>query len=86
MTAATADIAPLEALARIEELIDLSDILRKLADPKRARDSRPRIWTSSRPSTAGSWLCIWPPGADIVRCKVIDDIWHQHPRHARLRT
>ncbi|MEA2232863.1 MAG: hypothetical protein QOD83_2679 [Solirubrobacteraceae bacterium] len=37
MTAATADIAPLEALARIDELIDLSDILRKLADPEEGK-------------------------------------------------
>jgi len=72
-------ISPSEALARLDEQLDLSDIRRKLADPDEgkgyAADHLDLLETEYRKFVA---LRVAHPDADIVPCKVVDEMWHQH--------
>ena len=50
-----------DELAKVNSLVDLSNVREKLADRERS--------TSEHLSY---------PDADIVPCKIVDEIWHQH--------
>ena len=80
MTATTTThIAPLEALARTEELVDLTDIRRKLADPEEGKGlMAEQLDVMEAEYRRFLALHLAYPGADIVPCKLVDEIWHQH--------
>jgi hypothetical protein len=80
MTAATTtDIAPLEALARTQELIDLTAIRRKLADPEEGKGlMAEQLDVMEAEYRRFLAMHLAYPGADVVPCKIVDEIWHQH--------
>lgn len=72
-------ISPAEALAKLEEQLDLGAIRRKLEDPEEGKgyssDHLDLLETEYRRFLA---LRLAYPDASIVPCKVVDEMWHQH--------
>lgn len=74
-----APTAPTEALLTLDALLDLTNIRLKLADPEEGAGL-----TSARMDVLEAEyrkflaLHIAYPDADIVPCKIVDQIWHQH--------
>jgi hypothetical protein len=68
-----------DALARVEEVIDLANVRRKLADHEEGkgygRDELDRMEREYRRYLALQLAC---PDAAIVPCKIVDEMWHQH--------
>jgi hypothetical protein len=68
-----------EALARLEESLDLSNIRMKLADTDEglglSNDFLDLMETEYRKFLA---LQILYPDVDIVPCKIVDEMWHRH--------
>lgn len=71
--------APREALRRLDDLLDLSGVRLKLADPEEGKglhaDQLDLMEGEYRKFLA---LHIAFPDATIVPCALVDDIWHQH--------
>jgi hypothetical protein len=67
------------ALAQLEDLLDLSNVKMKLADadegPGLSRDSIDLMDDEYRKFLA---LQLMYPDADIVPCKIVDEMWHRH--------
>lgn len=77
--AATTEISPAEALARVEELIDLTGVRRKLADPEEGKGySVEYLDVMEREYRRFLALHTAFPATEIVPCKLVDEIWHQH--------
>jgi hypothetical protein len=76
---ATPPIAPAEALDRLNLLLDLSGVRLKLADPEEGKGCDP-VQLALMEGEYRKFLALHlaHPGADIVPCKIVDDIWHQH--------
>jgi hypothetical protein len=78
MTVATA-ISPSDALDRLSEILDLTAIRRKLADPEEGKgfgeEHLDLLETEYRRFLA---LRLAYPEASIVPCKLVDEMWHQH--------
>ena len=74
-----APTAPTEALRTLDVLLDLTNIRLKLADPEEGAGL-----TSARMDILEAEyrkflaLHIVYPDADIVPCKIVDQMWHQH--------
>ncbi len=79
MPAALTAIAPQDALQLLDDRLDLADVLMKLANPEEGETS------------AGEMLDVWEqeyrrflalrlahPDAEIVPCKIVDEMWHRH--------
>ena|ERR1039457_779675 len=68
-----------EALARLDDLLDLSNIRMKLADPDEGKgydmDDLDLLETEYRKFLA---LRLAYPEMDVVPCKIVDEMWHQH--------
>ena len=68
-----------EALVRLDELLDLSNIRMKLADPDESKgydmDHLDLLESEYRKFLA---LHLAYPEMDVVPCKIVDEIWHQH--------
>jgi hypothetical protein len=69
----------LDGLARVDELINLTNVRRKLADPEEGKGydeaQLDRMEAEYRRYLA---LQLAFPDADIVPCKIVDEMWHQH--------
>jgi hypothetical protein len=80
MTVAHTDTMPIaEALDRLDEALDLSGVRWKLSDPEEGPGHSPEdldlMETEYRKFLA---LRLVHPDVDIVPCKLVDEIWHQH--------
>jgi hypothetical protein len=68
-----------EALERVSELLDLSDVRAKLTDPEEGKDYGPAqldlMESEYRKFLA---LHLAYPEADVVPCGIVDEMWHQH--------
>ncbi len=68
-----------DALARLGELLDLSNIRMKLADPDESKgynmDHLDLLESEYRKFLA---LHLAYPEMDVVPCKIVDEMWHQH--------
>jgi hypothetical protein len=68
-----------EALAHVDRHLDLSNVRMKLADPEEGKgygDERLDLMEAEyRKFLALHLAC---PDAEIVPCKLVDEIWHQH--------
>jgi hypothetical protein len=74
-----ASITATEALTRLGEILDLSNVRMKLADPEEGKgyggDQLDLMEIEYRKFLA---LQLAFPGADIVPSKLVDEMWHQH--------
>lgn len=72
-------ITPVTALARVDEVLDLTNVRRKLADPEEGKGydvaHLDRMETEYRRYLA---LQLAYPDRDIVPCRIVDEMWHQH--------
>jgi hypothetical protein len=68
-----------EALARVEALVDLSNVRAKLADPEEGKGyDVGRLDLMEAEYRKFLALQLLHPDTDIVPCKLADEIWHQH--------
>jgi hypothetical protein len=78
-TATAAGLNPTEAKARVNALLDLSNVRAKLADPEEGKgygsEQLDLIEGEYRKFLA---LRLIHPDIEIVPCKIVDEIWHQH--------
>lgn len=69
----------IEALQRLDELLDLSNVRGKLADPEEGKsygmDRLDLLEAEYRKFLA---LHLAFPDMDVVPCKIVDEMWHQH--------
>jgi len=78
-TTVTEFVGPLAELSRVEELLDLSNIRLKLADPEEGHGySEERLDLMEQEYRRYLALQLSYPEADIVPCKLVDEMWHQH--------
>jgi hypothetical protein len=79
MTPAVLSLTPLDALERIDPILDLTNVRTKLADPEEGIGCSPAdldvMEAEYRKFLA---LHLAYPEAEIVPCKIVDIIWHQH--------
>jgi hypothetical protein len=73
------DVSAADGLARIEEVIDLTNVRRKLADPEEGKGySSAELDSMEREYRRYLALQLAFPEATIVPCKIVDEMWHQH--------
>ena len=74
-----ASAAPTQALSALDSLLDLTNVRLKLADPEDGKGLAPEqldlLEGEYRKFLA---LHLAYPETDIVPCKIVDEIWHQH--------
>jgi hypothetical protein len=78
-TTVAVDSQAQEALARLDDLLDLGNVKMKLADS----DEGPGLSPDYIELMEGEYrkflaLQLLYPEADIVPCKVVDEMWHRH--------
>jgi hypothetical protein len=79
MTTAIAPLNPTEAFALTGRLIDLAGVRRKLMDPEEGKGcSSSTVDLMEAEYRKFLALHLAHPGADVVPCKLVDEIWHQH--------
>lgn len=79
MTEIAALIHPDDALAQLAILLDLTAVRIKLADPEEGHAmSEAELDLSEQEYRRFLALHLAFPDADIVPCKLVDTIWHQH--------
>lgn len=67
------------ALALLAERLDLTNVRLKLADPEEGKgDSQEQLDVAEAEYRKFLALHLMYPEADIVPCKIVDEIWHQH--------
>src|SRR4051812_16820724 len=77
--AAEVSMTPTDALARIGEVLDLSNIRFKLSDPEEGKGySQERLDLMEAEYRKFLALQTAFPGEDIVPCELVDDMWHWH--------
>jgi hypothetical protein len=78
-TVVVAPTAASEALDRLDVLLDLTNVRAKLADPEEGKgygpDQLDLMEAEYRKFLA---MHVAYPDAEIVPCKLVDEIWHQH--------
>lgn len=68
-----------QAMARLDELLDLSNVRLKLADAEEGKGCGPaHLDLLEQEYRRFLALHLAHPGADIVPCKIVDEMWHQH--------
>jgi hypothetical protein len=68
-----------DALDRLDGSLDLSNVRMKLADPEEGKGSSDEeLNLMEQEYRRFLALHLVYPDADIVPCKLVDDIWHQH--------
>jgi hypothetical protein len=79
MTTALASMSASETFDRLDEVLDLSNVRAKLADPEEgkgyAQDHLDLMEAEYRKFLA---MQLAHPDAEIVPCKIVDEMWHQH--------
>lgn len=72
-------LCPAEALDRLAGVLDLSNVRMKLADPQEGKGySAEQLDLMEGEYRKFLALHIAYPDTDIVPCKLVDEIWHQH--------
>src|SRR4051794_13094372 len=79
MAAVATHTTPLEAISLLDRVLDLSNVRMKLADP----DEGPGFAASELDVREQEYrrflaLHLAYPEMDVVPCKIVDEIWHQH--------
>lgn len=70
---------PADAMDRLASILDLSNVRTKLADPEEAASlSASQLELAEQEYRRFLALRLAYPEADIVPCKLVDAIWHQH--------
>lgn len=70
---------PDEALSRLDEALDLSNVRMKLADPDEGPGYGPELLDVMEAEYRRFLaLHLTDPDADIVPCKIVDEMWHRH--------
>ncbi len=79
MTTSAVAVSPAEALALLEQQLDLGNIRMKLADPDEGKGySEEQLDVLESEYRKFLALHVAYPDADIVPCKIVDEIWHAH--------
>jgi hypothetical protein len=80
MTSAVMSRIPaVEALERINSLIDLSNVRTKLADPEEGKGyGQQRLDLMETEYRKFLAMHLAYPEAEVVPCKIVDEMWHQH--------
>src|SRR5262249_27325823 len=79
VAATTQHLAPIDALDRLSRVLDLSNVRMKLADPEEGHGLAERE-LDLREQEYRRFLALHMafPGMDVVPCKIVAEIWHQH--------
>jgi hypothetical protein len=68
-----------QALSRLDEVLDLSNVRSKLADPEEGKGfSQQRLDLMEAEYRKFLAMHLAHPDAEVVPCKLVDEIWHQH--------
>jgi len=68
-----------DALQLLDERLDLSNVRMKLADPEEGHGyTEPQLDVMEDEYRKFLALHLAYPDADVVPCKLVDEIWHQH--------
>jgi len=68
-----------DALPLLDERLDLSNVRMKLADPEEGHGyTEPQLDVMEDEYRKFLALHLAYPDADVVPCKLVDEIWHQH--------
>jgi hypothetical protein len=68
-----------DALQLLDERLDLSNVRMKLADPEEGHGyTEPQLDVMEDEYRKFLALRLAYPDADVVPCKLVDEIWHQH--------
>jgi hypothetical protein len=79
LAATFAPPSPAQALARLDELLDMSNIRMKLADPDEGLGlSEDRLDLMEQEYRRFLALHLAFPDIDVVPCKLVDEMWHRH--------
>ena len=80
MTVAVAPVLSItDALDHLDSLLDLTMIRQKLADPEEGKGySEAHLDLLEAEYRKFLALRLSMPGANIVPCKIVDEMWHQH--------
>jgi hypothetical protein len=79
MPATLTRTTPTDALNRLARMLDLSNVRKKLSDPEEGNGLSDRqLDLAEREYRRFLALHVAYPDADIVPCKLVDEIWHQH--------
>jgi hypothetical protein len=79
MSATLTATTPANALNRLAGILDLSNVRTKLADPHEGKGmSGCQLDLAEQEYRRFLALHLAYPHADIVPCKLVDEIWHQH--------
>jgi hypothetical protein len=78
-SAVVAPMTTYEALAHLDRHLDLTNVRLKLADPEEGKGYEfERLELMEAEYRQFLALHLAYPDADIVPCKLVDEIWHQH--------
>jgi hypothetical protein len=78
-SAVLAPVSPTEALDRLAEVLDLSNIHMKLADRKEGKGYSPdHLELMEQEYRRFLAMHLAHPDAEIVPCKLVDEMWHAH--------
>ena len=79
MTLMALEMSPADAMRHLASLLDLTNVRRKLADPEEGPGySTAELDTMEAEYRRFLALHLAFPEAEIVPCKIVDTIWHQH--------
>ncbi|MGC2781338.1 MAG: hypothetical protein WA418_37440 [Bradyrhizobium sp.] len=68
-----------EALARLDDLLDLSNVRMKLSDPDEGKGyDKARLDLMEGEYRKFLALHLAYPEMDVVPCQIVDEMWHQH--------
>lgn len=79
MIATTGRLTPAQAQSQVDAELDLGNVRRKLADPVEGKGfSQSQLDLMEQEYRRFLALRLLHPDADLVPCKLVDEIWHQH--------
>jgi hypothetical protein len=72
-------VSPTQALDRLAEILDLSNVRMKLADPEEGKGcDRTHLDLLEQEYRRFLAMHLAHPDVEIVPCKLVDEIWHSH--------
>jgi hypothetical protein len=78
-TTAERTLSPVDAMSQLELLLDLTNIRQKLADPEEGKGySEAHLDLLEAEYRKFLAMRLARPEANIVPCKIVDEMWHQH--------
>lgn len=79
MSATSMALSPAETLDRLADVLDLSNVRINFADPEEGKAHEgPQLDLMEAEYRKFLALHLAHPDTDIVPCKLVDEIWHQH--------